>query len=102
MRKSSKDHKRDLSHSNSWPSSASQNKPSTKKIPAQVDLGRGSFSDEFSPPRRISKLLPTKLLTLTRNVIVPVHECAIGVVPPRPDMELEERSWDVVPVRDAD
>ena len=42
--------------------------------------------------RHIRKpLSPCNLLVSARHVVVPVHERALGVVPPRPNVEFEER-----------
>src|SRR5258705_4544292 len=40
-------------------------------------------------------------LTVTRHVVIPVRKRALGVIAPRPYVQLEER-WDVEPVRTGD
>jgi hypothetical protein len=46
-------------------------------------------------------LIRFSLLAFTSHPVVPIHECSLGVVPPGPDMEFEER-WYVESIRAVD
>ena len=45
--------------------------------------------------RLASRSLRFDLLTFAGHLIVPVHECTVGVVPPRPTVQLEKRRYAV-------